>query len=80
MDIKAFALPNGGVVAEYTRPDGIEVQVVGLETNVLLGTRLRGGKWNVVTVTDPERFGKFDTVKTIRAWAEAFASEVGESA
>lgn len=80
MEIKAFTLPNGGVAAEYTRPDGIEVQVVGLKTNVLLGTRLRGGKWNVTTVTEPSRFGKFDTVKAIRAWAKAFADEAGVNA
>jgi len=77
--INAYALPNGSVAAEFKMDDGVEVQVVGLETTVLLGTRIPGGRWTVTPVSEPERFGRWQSLKAIRTWAQNFIDETREA-
>lgn len=76
MKIDAFVLPSGDTAAQWVTPAGTEMQVIGLgEAGVLFGARRPDQPWSLTPITDPERFGKWNTRKAMQAWVEAFLGD-----
>jgi hypothetical protein len=75
-NIAVYPLATGtGIAAEWTTEAGTEIQAVGLKgAGMLFGARRPGGDWALTTFTMPERYGTWETVPQMRAWAEAFVN------
>ena len=71
-----------GPTATITLPNGTLFQFVGLRgAGVMMGVKpAQTGQWSPAhMVTDPERFGEWETVKQMRAWAERFEADAESS-
>jgi hypothetical protein len=79
-NIAVYPLATGtGIAAEWTTEAGTEIQAVGLKgAGLLFGARRPGGDWTLTTFTDPERYGKWETVRDMRAWVDAFLTDAKE--
>jgi hypothetical protein len=73
--IKAYAIPTtGGAAAEWQMAT-TSYQVVAIGGSLLLGCKPHNGEWSTTYITDPDRFGEFNTPRQIKAWVEKFLGD-----
>jgi hypothetical protein len=79
--IKAYKTVTGPVAEIYD--NGTVMQFVSLTPGgVMMASKSEatGGKWSpIIKVVEPERFGQWDTVKQMKAWAEKFAEALADA-
>lgn len=75
MTVKIEKTLTGDFVATWTGETGTGYQLVTLgDSGVLFGAQAANGKWITTPVTDPSRFGSFDTLKAFKAWVNQFVT------
>lgn len=75
MGVTVQTMPTGGYTANWTGETGTGYQLVTLgDSGVLFGAQAPDGKWITTPVTDPSRFGQFDTLKAFKAWVDQFVT------
>jgi hypothetical protein len=74
MNIQSIA--TGGFVADWRGESGTAYQIITLgNSGVLFGAQASDGKWVTTPVSDPSRFGRFDTLKGFKAWVNDFVTD-----